>query len=102
MRIEVVGRNLEVTPAIREHATGKAEKLSKYYDGIQLITIRVSREDHQNRGEFGVELVIDVEKHDDFVTHAKGEDLYTVIDAAIQKGSRQLTEFKAQLKNSKR
>jgi putative sigma-54 modulation protein len=102
MRIEVVGRNLEVTPAIREHAESKAEKLSKFYNGIQQITVRLSREDHHNHGEFGVELVIDVQKHDDFVASAKDEDLYAAIDAAVQKGSRQLAEFKEILKNGKR
>lgn len=102
MRIEVVGRNLEVTPAIREHAQAKAEKLTKFYDGIQLITVRVSREDHHQHGDFGVELVVDVEKHDDFVANAKGPDLYAAIDAAVQKATRQLTDFKEQLKNGKR
>jgi len=102
MRIEVVGRNLEVTPAIREHAETKAEKLTKFYDGIQLITVRVSRESHHHHGEFGVEVVVDVQKHDDFVSNAKDEDLYAAIDAATQKSSRQLAEFKEQLKNGKR
>jgi putative sigma-54 modulation protein len=102
MRTEVVGRNLEVTPAIREHAETKAQKLTKYYDGIQLITIRLSREDHHHHGEFGVELVVDVQKHDDFISSAKDEDLYAAIDAAVQKSSRQLAEFKEQLKNGKR
>ncbi len=102
MRIEVVGRNLEVTAAIREHAASKAAKLSKYFDGIQLITLRVSKEDHQHHGKFGVELVIDVEKHEDFVSKDVGEDLYAVIDAVMQKGSRQVSEFKEKLKKGKR
>jgi putative sigma-54 modulation protein len=102
MRIEVVGRNLEVTDAIRSHAEGKAEKLPKYFDGIQLITFRLSREDHHHHGKFGVELVVDVEKHDDFVAHATAEDLYGAIDAAVQKASRQLTDFKDQLRTGKR
>lgn len=99
MRIEVVGRNLEVTPAIREHAQNKVEKLSKFYNGIQLVTVRVTREDHHHHGEFGVELVIDVQRHADFVAHAKDKDLYAAIDAVIQKGSRQLSEFKEKLRD---
>ncbi len=102
MRIEVVGRNLEITAAIREHASAKAAKLSKYFDGIQLITLRLAKEDHQHRGKFGVELVIDVEKHEDFISHEVGEDLYAVIDAVIQNGSRQVSEFKEKLKKAKR
>ena len=102
MRIEVVGRNLQVTDAIRDHAEGKAQKLPRYFDGIQLITFRLAREDHQHHGNFGVELVVDVEKHEDFVAHATGEDLYGAIDAAVQKASRQLADFKERLKTGKR
>jgi putative sigma-54 modulation protein len=102
MRIEVIGRNLEVTDAIREHAEAKAGKLPKYFDHIQQITFRLSREDHQHRGSFGVELVVDVEKHDDFVSSCSHEDLYTAIDQAVQKAGRQLTDFKEKLKLGKR
>lgn len=102
MRIEVIGRNVDVTDAIRKHAESKASKLEKYFDGIQAIAIRLTKEDHQHHGKFGAELVIDVEKHDDFVSHATGEDLYGVIEAVIQKGSRQLTDFKDKLKTGKR
>jgi ribosomal subunit interface protein len=102
MRIEVIGRNLDVTAAIREHTEGKTQKLTKYYDGIQSVIVRLSREDHHHRGNFGVELVVSVLKHDDFVSHEVGEDLYACIDAVIQKGSRQLSEFKEQLRNGKK
>jgi putative sigma-54 modulation protein len=102
MRIEVVGRNLEVTDAIRQHAEEKAGKLPKYYDGVQQVTFRISRLDHQHHGRFGVELQVDVEKHDDFVSHAEDEDLYAAIDAAVNKGVRQLSDFKERLKTGKR
>src|SRR5688500_5797208 len=102
MRIEVIVRNLEVTEAIRQHAESKAAKLPRYYDHIQQITFRMAREDHQHKGSFGVEVVVDVEKHDDFVAHASHEDLYAAIDLAVQKSARQLTDFKEKLKLGKR
>jgi putative sigma-54 modulation protein len=102
MRIEVIGRNLEITDAIRQHAEAKAAKLPKYFDHIQQITFRMAPEDHQHKGSFGVELVVDVEKHDDFVSHASNEDLYAAIDQAVQKAARQLTDFKEKLKLGKR
>lgn len=102
MRIEVIGRNLEVTDAIRQHAEAKAERLPRYFDGVQQITFRLTREDHQHQGKFGVEVVVDVEKHDDFVAHATGEDLYGAIDAVVAKATRQLTDFKERLKMGKR
>ncbi len=102
MRIEVIGRNLEVTDPIRQHAEAKAAKLPRFFDGVQLITFRLSREDHHTHGQFGVELVVDVQKHDDFVCHANDKDLYAAIDAAVQKSTRQLTDFKEKLKLGKR
>ncbi len=102
MRVDVIGRNLDITDAIRQYAEGKAQKLHRHFDGVQLITFRMTREDHQAHGEFGVELVIDVIKHPDFVAHAKGEDLYAAVDLVVQKGTRQLTDFKEQLKQGNR
>lgn len=102
MRIEVIGRNLEVTDAIREHAEKKAAKLPRFFDRVQLITFRLAKADHYQAGMYDVELVVDVEKHADFVARAQGPDLYAAIDQAVQKSARQLTDFKERLKTEKR
>ena len=102
MRIEVVGRNIEMTAALKDYASGKAEKLTKYFDGIQAITIKLTKDDHHTHGLFGAELIIDVEKHDDFVSHEHDKDLYAAIDLVMEKGERQLRDFKSQLKDAKR
>jgi len=102
MRIDIVGRNIEVTEAIRLHAEGKLSKLPKYFDGTQQIVLTLHKDDHHTHGSFGAELRIDVEKHKDFMLHAHGDDLYAVIDQVAQKGSRELADYKARLKTSKR
>lgn len=102
MRIDVVGRHLDVTDAMREHAESKLSKLPKYFDGTQQIVLTLSKDDHHKHGEFGVELRIDVEKHRDFILHAHGEDLYAAIDQVAQKGARELADYKERLKTSKR
>ena len=102
MRIEVVGRNLEITPAIREYAESKADKLPKYFDGVQLTTVTIAKADHQTHGDFGVEFVIDVEKHASFVAKASDADLYAAIDQAIAKAQRQLHDFKEKFKPGNR
>jgi len=99
MRIEVVGRDIEITDAIREHAEEKADKLTRYFNGVQQITFTIEREDHQQHGRFGVELVIEVVKHDDFVARASEEDLYAAIDHAVNRGARQLTDHKERLRS---
>ncbi len=102
MRIDVVGRNIEVTEAIRQHAEGKLSKLPKYFDGTQQIVLTLTKADHHKHGSFGAELRIDVEKHQDFIVNEHGEDLYAVIDHVAQTGSRVLADYKARLKTSKR
>lgn len=96
MRIDVVGRDVEITEAIRTHAEAKSQKLLRHFDRTQLITITAGKADHH--GSFGVEVVVDVEHHDPFVAHAAGPDLYGVIEGAIAKSTRQLTDFKEKTK----
>lgn len=99
MRIDVSGKHFEITPAIGAHAEKKAERLHKYYDGVQSIEVIIEPAPHD---QFGVELRVDVEKHDTFVAHDEGGDVYLMIDSACDKMVRQLTDFKEKLRNSKR
>ena len=97
MRIEVIGRHFEVTDAIRTYAEQKAAKLLKYYQGIQMITVTISKVGSNHVADYEVELVIDVERHDDFVSHAKAPDPYAGMDLVAEKGERQLRDHKEKL-----
>ena len=99
MRIEVIGRSMEATPAIKELAEKKAGKLPKYYDGVQEIQVVLDQNGH---AEFEVEIRVESEKHDTFVSKDHGTDVYHLIDSATEKMTRQLTDFKEKLKNTKR
>ncbi|HLP84172.1 MAG TPA: ribosome-associated translation inhibitor RaiA [Phycisphaerales bacterium] len=99
MRIDVVGRQFEVTDAIRQYAEQKTGKLTKYYDGLQAVIVTIKQvSKHHNTSDYDVELQLDVEKHKDFVSHATGPDPYAAIDVVCEKGERQLREFKERLK----
>lgn len=98
MRIDVIGRNLDITDTMRDRSESKADKLHKFFDQIQQITVRVEKLDHQQRGQFGVEVVVDVERHDDFVASDKSQDVYRAIDQAFEKVSRQLRDHNEKLK----
>ena len=100
MRIEVVGKHLEVTPALREFVEGKCARLPKFYDGVQEIIVLLSQRPHHQ--EFDVEIRVDVEKRDDFIATQSGTDIYECIDLSIDKLTRRLSDFKEKLKNSKR
>lgn len=99
MRIEVTGRHMDLTDAIKEQVVEKVERLPKYYNGVQEIDIVL--EQVQSTG-FHVEIRVDSEKHDTFVARAEGGDMYGCLDACIDKMTRQLTDFKEKLKNTKR
>jgi putative sigma-54 modulation protein len=101
MRIDVVGRNVEVTDAIRQYADNKAEKLTKYYDGLQAVLITISRANAHHTTDYTVELILDVVKHKDFVSHATAKDPYAGIDVVCEKGERHLREFKSRLRDNK-
>lgn len=98
MRIDVVGRHIEITDPIRTYAEQKTEKLTRYFDGVQQITCTVTHDAQHVDREHHVELVVDVVKHDNFVATAEGSDLYGTIDLAVAKMSRQITDFKERLK----
>ncbi len=97
MRIDVVGKHIEITPAIQDYAQKKADKLTKLFDGTQ--QIRVLLESPQGKkAEFHVEVVVDVEKHDDFIANFTGPDLYAAIDTAMDKAARQVRDYKEKLR----
>ncbi len=95
MRIDVVGRRVEVTDAIREYAESKVNKLLKFFDGMQQISVVIEEIKHR---EFAVEVVVDVVKHDDLIARATGDDLYAAIDQAVDKAERQIRDFKEKLR----
>lgn len=97
MRINVIGRHLEVTDPIRQHAESKATKLDKFEDIVQQIEIKFWKENSAQES-FSVEVVVDVINHADFIAKAEGHDLYLVIDDAIAKVGRQLNDHREKLK----
>ena len=101
MRIDVVGRNIEITDPIRTYAENKVARLPRFFDGVQQITVSLSKRNNHASTDFDAELVLDVEKHDDFIAHGVDRDLYAAIDLAIEKGERQLRDFKEKLKQGK-
>ncbi|MCA9276304.1 MAG: ribosome-associated translation inhibitor RaiA [Phycisphaerales bacterium] len=101
MRINVIGRHLEVTDPIRQHAESKATKLDKFEDIVQQIEIKFWKENTAQES-FSVEVVVDVINHADFIAKADGHDLYLVIDDAIAKVGRQLNDHREKLKTENR
>lgn len=99
MRIEVTAKHMDLTDSIRVSAEDKVGRLTRYYDGVQEIDVVL---EELKAGGFHVEIHVDSEKHDTFVARAEGDDVYGCLDACVDKMTRQLTDFKEKLKNTKR
>lgn len=98
MNINVTGRHLEITPAIRSHAEDKAGKLTKFYDLIQDIEVVLDGSDSNGKK---VEIIVTAEHKNSFVASTAGDDLYGCIDLTVHKLERQLTEHKDRFRNRK-
>jgi ribosomal subunit interface protein len=98
MRINVVGRQFEITDPIRLHAEKKAEKLDTYSSFVQQIDFRIWKES-PTKEQYAVELTVDVERHEDFVAKAEGSDVYDIIDEVVTKADRQLHDHREKLKS---
>jgi len=99
MRIEVSGKHLDVTEAIRTYAEGKCARLPRFFDGVMEIKVVLSTAE---KGHFDAELVVDAVRHEPFVARSTGPHLYACIDTVVDKMSRQLHDFKEILQSNKR
>jgi len=99
MEIIVTGRrSFEITPAIRDYAESKVDKLPRYFDRVSAIEVVADKMEHDR---FQVEIIVDAEHAKDFVAKVDGQDLYGCIDRAVDKLERQLTDHKEKLRNHK-
>ena len=93
MRIDVIGKHLDITDAIREYAQHKAERLTKVFDGTQQIRFYLEQT-KDKAGDFKVEVAVDVVKHKDFIATCLDKDLYAAIDSLADKLDRQVLRYK--------
>ncbi|RMH24184.1 MAG: ribosome-associated translation inhibitor RaiA [Planctomycetota bacterium] len=98
MRINVTGRQMEITPAIERHVQQKGERLAaKYDDFVQQMDFTFSQE-VASKSFFKGELLVAVRAHPEFVAKAEGHDVYALIDEVIHKAERQLHDHKEKQK----
>lgn len=94
MAITVRGRNIEITPALKDHVTKRVGKITKYFDSA-------------NMGEITAILTVSKGRHIVEVTVPingillRGEeattDMYASIDLVIDKLERQIEKYKTKL-----
>lgn len=90
MQINITGRHMDLTDALRDHAQSQLEKLDAEFPRLQTAHLILDIEKHRHFAE----LVIHAPNH--VVVDAKEEtdDLYASIDRAMDKAEKQLRKIR--------
>lgn len=89
MRVQVRGKGVEVTDALREYADRKVNKLTKHFAQLNGATVTETVQGKQHRVEVQLDgdgITLRGEEH--------GEDMYAAIDRVVDKLERQMQKYK--------
>ena len=87
------GRHVTITQAIKDYAREKVEKLSKYFEGITNIQVKLTVEGLQHSAE----VIVAAAGGATIIASASSNDMYSAIDIVTEKVERQLKKHKAKL-----
>lgn len=93
MRIQITGRHVGVTEAMKDYAREKVEKLERLHG--RMTGVEVTMEGGNDRKV--VEMVADVGRGLRLVGKAESPDMYAAVDLAEEKLGRQLLRYKQKL-----
>ena len=89
MNLTISGHHLDVTPAIREYAMNKLERVKRHFDRVIDVSMVLSVEKLRQKAEINLHL-----RGKDLHCEAIDADLYAAIDALIDKLDRQVVKHK--------
>ena len=95
MNINLTGRHLEITPAIREHVTAKLGKINRHFDNLIDINVILSVDKLKQKAEATVHM-----SGKTVFAEADDTNLYVAIDNLVDLLDRQIIKHKD--KNSAR
>jgi len=94
MQIQITGRHLPITEAIRNYILSKFERMTRHIDQISSVHFILGKDGIQ----FSIEVKIHLPGHDLFVEN-RDEEMYAAIDILMDKLDRQLLKVKSKLKD---
>lgn len=99
MKYTIRGQKLEVTDAIRDYAVSKIDKMEKYFENPDEVSVKVV---FSIRGrEQKVEITINGINFD-LRSEVSHNDMYAAIDLAVDKLEQQMRKFKSKLMSKER
>ena len=102
MNLSIVGKQLELTDAIKAHVESGKDSLSKY--NLDIISTRVvlSADEKNGKKGFSAEFAINLAHMNTVVIKQKDKDLYAAIDLAIERAKKVLRRHHDKITNHKK
>ena len=97
MNLQISGHHLEITPALRDYASGKLERVTRHFDNVIDVNVIMSVDKLKQKAEVTVHL-----SGKDVHVEAIDEDLYAAIDSLVDKLDRQIQKHKQKLQDHHR
>jgi len=98
MNITVVGRNVELTEAIKTHIERVVSEVEKYNLNINHANVVIEKD---KRDFFTVEIIMNIPNKGTVVVSYKDKDLYTALDKAKDKLEKLLRRYHDKITNHK-
>ncbi|GAB5605418.1 ribosome hibernation-promoting factor, HPF/YfiA family [Sideroxyarcus sp. TK5] len=89
MNLNLTGRHMEITPAIREHVIGKLDKVKRHFDNVIDVNVILSVEKLQQKAEATLNI-----SGKTLFAESEDSNLYVAIDALIDSLDRQVLKHK--------
>jgi putative sigma-54 modulation protein len=96
MRLDIRGRNIEITDALKDYTTKRLSKLDRYLDDARIAQVALSLEGEKHKEQHKVEVTIPLNG-----LLLRGEvsadDMYSAIDMVVEKLDKQIDKHKTKL-----
>jgi len=94
MQINLTGRHLDITDAMRNYVVDKFERLERHFDHVTNVHVILSVEKLSQKAEASFH----ISGHDVYAD-SEHEDMYAAIDTLVDKLDRQVLKYKEKMKN---
>jgi len=95
LNIRITGRTGDVTAGMKAKAAAKVEKLSRFYDRITWVDVILG----VTRERKSVEMSAGLNRGQTVIAKTESDDMFTAIDMAVDKITRQLRKHKEKLRD---
>ncbi|MEA1960910.1 MAG: ribosome-associated translation inhibitor RaiA [Bacillota bacterium] len=92
MRLDIRGKNIELTQALKDYTTKRLSKLEKYIDDVRTATVALSVEGEKQKVEVTIPLNGVILRGEE-----SRDDMYTAIDMVEEKLEKQIEKYKTKL-----